>query len=315
MKPAPVDVSPNVKALSIDPKSVPSLTLLGGAKMPISGLGMCCRPGASGDAARQAVLDYLVMGGRHIDTAELYSNHEQVGQGIREAIERGVQRSDIFLTTKLVPDNFGFEATLSRVPEMLQELGLDYVDLLLLHWAGAPEGADCGTPKACRQETWMALQRLQAKGLVKNLGVSNFGPRQMEELLALKGAPVAVNQLEYHPFVPYLHLDTVEWCHQRGIAVTAYGSMGSNKMSAQMTAQDALKQIGEKHGKTSGQVLLRWAVQNNVSVIPGTSNPKHMAENLRTFDFKLSDEQVGALDGVPESGRMLHFGHWPDQRP
>lgn len=283
--------------------------------MPISGLGMCCRPGASGDAARQAVLDYLVMGGRHIDDAELYSNHREVGEGIRDAMERGIPRSEIFLTTKLVPDNFGFEATLARVPEMLKELGLEYIDLLLLHWAGFPEGADCGDPRACRQETWMALQRLKAKGLVKHLGVSNFGSRQMKELNDLRGAPVEVNQLEFHPFAPLVHVDTVNWCHQNGIAVTAYGSMGSSKMAEQMTTQDALTQIGKQHGKTAGQVLLQWAVGKNVSVIPGTSNPKHMAENLRTFDFSLSDEQYAALDGVPESGRMLHFNHWPDARP
>merc|ERR1719253_2094611 len=115
----------------------------------------------------------------------------------------------------------------------------------------------------------------------------------------MKGAPVEVNQLEYHPYVPALHRETVDYCHKHGIAVTAYGSMGSANAAAQITQQDALKQIGQLHGKTAGQVLLRWALQQNVSVIPGTSNPKHMAENLRTFDFELSDEQAAALDGVP----------------
>merc|ERR1712118_560043 len=105
-----------------------------------------------------------MMGGRHIDDADVYKNHGQIGEGIREAVARGVPRSEIFLTTKIQPDNFGFEATLTRVPEMLQELGLDYVDLILLHWAGYPEGAECGQPIACRQETWLALQRLKAKG-------------------------------------------------------------------------------------------------------------------------------------------------------
>merc|ERR1712039_888136 len=103
------------------------------------------------------------------------------------------------------------------------ELGIEYVDLVLLHWAGT----ECATtPRSCRQETWLALQRAQRAGYIRHLGVSNFGPRQMEELLALQGPPIAVNQLEYHPWVPMLHMKTVEWCHQRGIAVTAYASMG-----------------------------------------------------------------------------------------
>merc|ERR1711956_117120 len=109
-----------------------------------------------------------------------------------------------------------------------------------------------------------------------------------------------------HPWVPQMHRTT---------AVTAYGSMGSTGMASQLLTQDVLKQVGSIYGKTSGQVLLRWAVQKNVSVIPGTSNPKHMAENLRLFDFALSDEHMQILDGVPEDQRMLHFGHVPDDSP
>merc|ERR1711974_404359 len=111
--------------------------------------------------------------------------------------------------------------------------------------------------------------------------------------------------------VPQVFLDTAAWCHERGIAVTAYGSMGSYRMASQMMMQDVLRQIGDMTGKTPGQVLLRWALERNVSVIPGTSNPEHMAENLRAFDFKLGKQAMDALDSVPEEGRLVHFGHTP----
>lgn len=307
--------SAEAAALKVDPAGVPSLPLLGGGRMPIVGLGLCCRPTAKGDAVRQGVLDFLLMGGRHLDDATIYGNHREVGLGIRQAVALGVPREEVFLTTKIPPNRFGFEETLAWIPEMLEELGLEYVDLVLLHMAGVPDGAECGEPRACRQETWLALQRARAKGQIRHLGVSNFGPRQMSELFALGGAPIEVNQLEYHPWVPEVHRQAAAWCHERGIAVTAYGSMGSMQLAGQLLTQDALLQVGRMHGKTPGQVLLRWALQQNVSVIPGTGNPRHMAENLGVFDFELGPEALAILGAVPEEARMLHFGHWPDRSP
>merc|ERR1719442_163272 len=133
--------------------------------------------------------------------------------------------------------------------------------------------------------------------------------------MALKGAPITANQFEFHPWVPNLHRETAEWCHQHGIAVTAYGSMGSAGLAGQMLSQDSLVQIGSSYGKTAAQVLLRWAVQHNVSVIPGTSNPKHQYENLNIFDFELSADEMALLDRIPEDQHMLHFGHEPDSQP
>jgi len=292
--------------------SVPSLSLLGGGKIPMAGVGMCCRHSARGDAARQCILDFLLQGGRHLDTAQIYGNHKEVGEGVRLAVQQGVPREEIFLTTKIWSDDFGWEKTVAWVPHMLGELGLEYVDLVLLHVASA-DGKECGSPKQCRQETWLALQRFQGKGQIRSLGVSNFGPRQMQELFDLGGTPVAVNQLEYHPWVPTIHRETVKWSHRKGVVVTAYGSMGSNTYASQITTQEALKQMGQWHGKTAGQILLRWAVQQNVTVIPGTSNPKHQAENLQIFDFELGSEEMNLLNNIPESEHMLYFGHTPDQ--
>jgi len=282
--------------------------------MPMAGVGLCCRPSASGDAVRKGVFDFLMLGGRHLDTAQLYGNHREVGQGMLEAMANGVPREEIFLTTKIWADDFGFEKAAAWVPRMLSELGVEYVDLVLLHLP-KNDGQACGSPKQCRQETWLALQRFQRAGQIRSLGVSNFGPRQMQEIFDMGGAPVTVNQLEYHPWVPSVHRETVEWCHQKGVAVTAYGSMGSNNYAPQITAQGALQQMGEMHRKSAGQVLLRWAIEHNVSVIPGTSNPKHQLENLQIFDFKLGGQEMGMLDHIPESDRMLHFGHTPDEFP
>eukprot|EP00930_Biecheleria_cincta_P063071 TRINITY_DN48565_c0_g1_i1.p1 TRINITY_DN48565_c0_g1~~TRINITY_DN48565_c0_g1_i1.p1 ORF type:complete len:369 (+),score=40.17 TRINITY_DN48565_c0_g1_i1:38-1144(+) len=312
----PPKASDSVAELKIDAGAVPALPLLDGGKMPMSGIGLCCRPTAQGDAVRQAVLDYLTMGGRHLDDAMLYNNHVEVGKGVRQAVELGIPREEIYFVTKIWSSDFGFEATTAWVERALEQLGLDYIDMVLLHVAKVNPGElPCDTPKACRQETWLALQRAQKKGLIKHLGVSNFGPRQMQELIDLGGSPIVANQLEYHPWVPRPHRETVAWCHQHGIAVTAYGSMGSSGMAQQMVGIGDLQAIGGQYGKSAGQVLLRWAVQNNVSVIPGTSNPKHMAENLRIFDFKLSASEMDVLNNIPESQHMHHFGHTPDSHP
>lgn len=292
---------------------VPSLPLLGtGSQFPMVGLGLCCRPTAQGDAVRRSVLEFLLMGGRHLDDAEVYNNHREVGQGIREAIAHGVPREEIFVTTKIDASRFGFEGVLEWVPQMLADLGLDYVDLVLLHWAGEDKST-CGSARTCRQEAWLALQRFVRSGKIRNLGVSNFGPRQITELQGLNVAPVAVNQLEFHPWAEEANLEAVAFCHRNGIAVTAYGSMGSSRLVNELMNEGVLKQLAEMHKKTVGQVLLRWAVQKNITVIPGTGNPAHMQENLDIFDFTLSDEAMAFLDGRPGGQTFNFFEHVPDQ--
>eukprot|EP00933_Yihiella_yeosuensis_P051348 TRINITY_DN49272_c0_g1_i1.p1 TRINITY_DN49272_c0_g1~~TRINITY_DN49272_c0_g1_i1.p1 ORF type:complete len:387 (+),score=33.11 TRINITY_DN49272_c0_g1_i1:48-1208(+) len=278
----------------------------GVAKMPMSGLGLCCRLGAVGEDATSSVLWFLLLGGRHLDTAERYYNHGAVGKGIQRAIKRGIPRSEIFLTTKIPPYLYGAEAVREWIPQAIKELGVEYLDLVLLHSPGAAsEGhrlyvnvTACGKGNLtrCRQETWRALTDFRAQGLIREIGVSNFGPRQMKELRLPGTAPIAVNQLEYHPWIPDVHRKTVEWCHQNGVAVTAYCSVGGIEHAQVATGLEKMRAIGKRHGKTGGQVLLRWAIQKNVSVIPGTSNPTHMRENLALWDFQLSPEEMNLID-------------------
>lgn len=267
--------------------------------MPTSGLGMCCRMNSLGEDARRSVLWFLLMGGRHVDTAQEYNNHAEIGEAVRQAVQRGVPRSEIFVTTKLLPG--GYNRTMHWFPLELQSLGLEYVDLVLVHIPGndaLPLLFGCGNAKSCRDGTWHALSEFRRQGLTRNIGVSNFGPRQMREIMSLGGAPIAVNQLEYHPWVSWSHVEAVNFCHQHGIAVTAYCSLGGPETKSVLLRRERLQKIGAAHGKTAGQILLRWATQKNASVIPGTGNPKHMRENLDIYDFNLSEADMAKMESL-----------------
>jgi len=289
---------------SMEPKlvSMKNLVLPSGLHMPMSGLGMCCRMTALGEDARRSVLWYLLLGGRHLDTAALYSNEMEIGHAIREAVQRGIPRKDIFLTSKTLP--IGYENILAWFPAYLQNLGLTHIDLMLVHHPGLEITSlifGCGTPQQCRQGTWTALTELRGQGLIRAIGVSNFGQHQIQELMALGMAPVEVNQLEYHPWAPDSHHEVVDFCHRHSIAVTAYCSLGGIESKDDKLATVALKKIAASHGRTASQVLLRWSMQRNISVIPGTGNPSHMEENLDIASFHLSEEEMTSLQAAKPS--------------
>lgn len=268
---------------------------------------------------RQSVFEFLMMGGRHLDGGVVYQNNKEVGQGIRDAMARGVPRKEIFVTTKIPAKMYGFGYIAEVFPALVMEADIGYFDLVLLHHPTTPtleETKRCQTPWRCRQETWLALERFKHVGLIKHLGVSNMSPERIEGLLALGGSPVAVNQIEYHPWATEAHHKTVEWCHQKGIVVTAYASLGSPNFRGQQRElgdfgkgdfMTRLEGLASGHGKTWSQVLLRWAVEHNVTVIPGTGNPQHMAENLDIFSWKLTAEDLTYLDSVPGGKRGTVF--------
>jgi diketogulonate reductase-like aldo/keto reductase len=209
------------------------LDLPGGGRLPQQGIGMCCRASATDDVlVYRTVLWYILLGGRHIDGAHLYWNHAAIGRGIAEAIRRGVPREEIFVTTKIMPTHFGFESAKENVQKYLKELGLDYIDMVLLHWPknfpllSSPCQKEGKSPSECRRDTWRALSDLREGGLIKNAGVSNFSLKHIKELESFGGAPIANNQISFHPFEPDHVMETVEYCQSNGITITAYSPLG-----------------------------------------------------------------------------------------
>jgi len=307
--PVPDDMKPQPR-----PANEMFLPLPGGYQLPQNGLGMCCRYSAYDDVlVRRTVFWYLMLGGRHIDGAHLYLNHHAIGQGIQDAMERGVPREEIFVTTKIFPYSYGYNTTKTVVPTYLEELGLQYIDLVLMHFPKAfplmtNECTKNGLSHAeCRAETWKALAELRKQGVMRNIGVSNFGIHHLKEFEALDIAPIAVNQFQFNPWSPDYAVETFEYCQKKGIAVTAYYSLGGAFQHAQARTVDTLNNLASKYNKTVAQVLLRWAIQSNAVVIPGTGNPKHMQENLDVYSFELSGTDLHAIEALRSDEEAKKF--------
>jgi diketogulonate reductase-like aldo/keto reductase len=309
--PVPPDLKPSPR-----PENEMFLELPGGYLMPQNGLGMCCRPTAYDDElVRRTVLWYLLSGGRLIDGAHLYLNHKAIGEGIRNAMSRGIPREEIFVTTKIFPRHFGYNTTKETVPTYLDELGLDYIDLVLMH---APKTlaymtTECSklglTQQECRAETWKGLSELRQEGIVRNVGVSNFAVKHLEDIEALNLAPIAVNQFQYNPWAPDHIVETFEYCQKHNIAVTAYYSLAGAFQYSTAETVETLHDLAAKHNKSVAQIMLRWALQINAAVIPGTGNPKHMRENLDVYSFSLSEEDMSAIDRLrtDESAKKFFY--------
>jgi 2,5-diketo-D-gluconate reductase B len=246
-----------------------------------------------GSDAAGAVRDALEIGYRQIDTARAYGNEAEVGAGIAGS---GVDREDIFLTTKIFPGDFEPDAVKAAAEDSLRSLRTDYLDLLLLHWP------DDSVPL---ERTLGALTELREAGLIRNLGVSNFPAGLLER--ALEHAPVFCDQVEYHPF---LGQDCVlELARERDVLVTAYSPLAHGRVPDDAT----LAEIGEAHGKSAGQVALRWLLdQPGVSPIPKASSHERRVENFEVFDFSLSDDERARIDALPKDDRRIDPDFGPD---
>mmetsp|Transcript_49210 Transcript_49210/g.100481 ORF Transcript_49210/g.100481 Transcript_49210/m.100481 type:complete len:378 (-) Transcript_49210:88-1221(-) len=305
--PVPADV-----AVSPRPAQEMFVDLPSGHKMPMLGLGLCCRPSAyDHDSVRNSVLWFLLQGGRLLDGAQLYLNHDAVGEGIKDAIARGIPRKEIFMTTKIAPGkDFGYEGTKAWVAQMLKELQLDYVDLVLIHFprnhmgllSEATEfkgmGLGCDSARECRAATWKALSEAREQGLIKEIGVSNFRQVHMDAIQELNLAPIAVHQLQYHPWLPSWFAEITQYNMKHGIKMTGYFSLGGSLNKAKADTVATLTAIAEHHNRSKAQIMLRWSIQKGVSVIPGSGNPKHMKENLGTYEFELSSEEMAKIDAL-----------------
>ncbi|TCZ80798.1 aldo/keto reductase [Paenibacillus albiflavus] len=267
-------------------------TLNNGKAMPWLGIGVF--KVADGPELIDAVKAAVAHGYRSIDTAAIYDNERSVGQAIREALqETGLSREDLFVTSKVWNADLGYEATLAAYETSLEKLGLDYLDLYLIHWpvAGKYKGA------------WRALEALYKAGRVKAIGVSNFQTHHLEDLMKDAEIKPMVNQIELHPRLSQQALR--DFCGRHDIQIEAWSPL----MQGQLLDNPMLQEIGIRHGKSVAQVILRWDLQHGIVTIPKSTKTLRIIENASVFDFELTSEEMARMD---ELNQNLRVGPDPD---
>ena len=274
-------------------------TLANGVKMPCVGYGTWQTP--SGEVARDSVRAALELGYRHIDTASAYENEESVGEGIRLS---GVRRDEIFLTTKQWTNVRGYEPTIAAAERSLKALGMDYLDLYLIHWPAVAKG----TPdwEAINAETWRGFEKLYRDGKVRAIGVSNFLVEQLESLKRNSDVMPMVDQIEFHP--GYAQKETVDYCQANGLQVEAWSPLGCGRV----LSNALVTEIGAAHGKSAAHVCVRYAMQHGVVPLPKSVHRDRIASNAQVFDFALTDAEMASLDSMPVTG---YSGYHPSDAP
>ncbi len=263
--------------------STSTVALNNGVQMPQIGFGVFQIP--PGQKTCDAVRTALQLGFRAVDTATAYGNEESVGRAIKDS---GIDPEEVFVTTKLwIPDH-GYDNTLRAFEESRKKLGLDKLDLYLIHWPA----------KADFSETWRALERLYKEGRIRAIGVSNFLSHHLETLLETAEVTPAVNQIEFHPF--NVQPELLEFCRNHKIQVEAWSPL----VRGQFFDHPLIAGIAEQHGRSPAQVLIRWDLQHEVVTIPRSTREAHIRENCEVFDFELSAEDMTRLDALDEGRRI-----------
>lgn len=259
----------------------PVIKLSSGYDMPIVGLGTYS---LHGDKCVNAILSAIRLGYRKFDTASFYGNEEEVGQAIRYAIEEGfIKREDVFVTTKLYPNEFADAE--KNIEKCLCKLDIGYIDLMLLHHPGSHD-----------VEAYRTMERYVKEGKIRSLGVSNYYIKEMSEFLPKVNIKPVFDQNEIHPY--YQDKAVIEYLHDNGIVVEAWYPLGGRGFNSELMKEPVIMDIARKHGKSLVQTILRWDLQNGVVVIPGSSNPDHQKENISIFDFELTPEEMGRIDSL-----------------
>ena len=242
----------------------------------------------------QAVQDAIAAGYRHIDTAKVYENEVGVGQGIKAA---GVPREELFVTSKLWNTDRGYEATKAAFQASLDRLGLDYLDLYLIHWPANEKqfGADAAKINA---ETWRAMEELYEAGKIRAIGLSNFMPHHVAELLKTAKIKPMVDQIEVHP--GWTHAEEIKKLQAMDIVVEAWGPLGGQ--GATVLVDPTMQKIAAAHGKSTAQVSLRWILQQGVVPLPKSVHADRIKQNMDLFDFELSNEEMQAISALPNLG-------------
>ncbi|MGP5639564.1 aldo/keto reductase [Brachybacterium tyrofermentans] len=262
---------------------VPSLELAGGRSIPQLGYGVFK---VEDDVAADVTLQALEAGYRHLDTAKVYGNEEGVGRAIREA---GVPREELFVTTKLWNDAQGFDDAIAACEASLERLGLDYVDLYLVHWAVPSQGQYV--------EAWKALIELQKRGLVRTIGVSNYPAPQLTEIIEATGVVPAIHQIELHPYFQQRELREIH--AQHGILTESWGPLGQGK--SDLLENAVITGIATAHAATPAQVVLAWHLAHGVVTIPKSVTPSRIVENLAAAELELTADDVAAIDELDRS--------------
>lgn len=265
-----------------------TLTLNNGIKMPILGFGVFQIPDPV--ECEKAVVDAIETGYRLIDTAASYLNETAVGHGIKNS---GITRSDLFITTKLWVQDTGYEKTKAAFQKSLERLQLDYLDLYLIH---QPYGDIFGS--------WKAMQELYHEGKIKAIGVANFHPDRIMDLMVNSGFAPAVNQIETHPF--HQQAETQKFLQENKVQIQSWGPFAEGKNN--IFHNEVLSAIGQKYNKSVAQVILRWLIQRNIVAIPKSVRKERMAENFNIFDFELSADDLQAI-ALLDTGSSLFFDH------
>ncbi|MBF2717903.1 aldo/keto reductase [Agrobacterium vitis] len=256
-----------------------NITFSDGNSIPQVGLGVWQTPNSE---AAPAVRSALSSGYRHIDTAAVYENEEGVGEGIRSS---GIDRGDIFLTTKLWNNEQGFDNTLKAFDASLKRLGTDYVDLYLIHWPSPHRGLFV--------ETWKAFIQLKEEGRARSIGVSNFYPEHLKKIIDETGVVPVINQIELHP--DFQQKQAREFHQAHGIITQSWSPLGQGKL----LDNPVIGKIAAKHGRTAAQIIIRWHIESGLVVIPKSVTPSRIEENFKVFDFSLDAEdmtEIAALD-------------------
>lgn len=243
-----------------------------------------------GEVAVNAVAEALKLGYRHIDTAAIYGNEVSVGAAIKQS---GLPREEIFVTSKLWNTERGYEKTLAAFDETMEKLGLDYLDLYLIHWPAHKNQYD--NFDEVNLSTWKAFIELYKKGRIKAIGVSNFLPHHLSALMQTEVKPM-VNQIEFHP--GFMQEETLEYCQKNGIIVEAWSPLGRGEM----LQNETLLGIAKKYNKTVAQLCIRWCLQNGTLPLPKSVTPSRIAENANVFDFEISNEDMKTINEMEYCG-------------
>jgi diketogulonate reductase-like aldo/keto reductase len=260
-------------------KKMEKRKLSNGLEMPAVGLGTWLTP--DDDTAVEAVKTAVDAGYRLIDGAAKYENEKSVGKGIREC---GVPREELFVTSKVWNTERGYDKTMASFDKTLSDLGLDYLDLYLIHWPASENQFEDW--RAINADTWRALEDLYKSGRVKAIGVSNFKAHHLKALIADSEIKPMVDQIEFHP--GFMQYETLEFCRDNDILVEAWSPLGRRKM----LGDERIVSLGKKYGKSPAQICIRWCIQNGVTPLPKSVTPERIRENIDVFDFRISAEDM-----------------------